>query len=676
MGWVDQFFDNMASGLSRLGFGAYGVVALVVFLETLLVVGQFLPGAIFLAFVGFLCYLQAFDFESMLIVVFLAHYSGEIINYYLGRVKGRSLFTENSRYFRPSILAMAEEKFRAGGWRIIFTTQFVGFLRAFISFAAGATHYPLPRFLFVMFISAAAWSIAHLGLGFLLGASWRKAADYVEDFALIVLVCIVVFAFSGWVSRRVAQHAGEMGLWLERTARAIHRSRIYSRIASRSPRLFRFLEARLDLAQPWGLAASFGWLLGGFLAAVFVAILYNVSSDDDWRYFDFAIMNLLSQLRHREADKLFNLIAGAGSAPVLCAASLLAMGGCAVRRQFKSCCVIAASMVLAAVASSMAGILYAKARPDSSLAALRVLGRSFSGTHAAVAAAFFTAVYAWLWRHPGPLLRRALPAFLFVAGIALVGFARVYLGALYPSDFIAGTCLGVAVVVLAMTCVNNVQAIAETQARSDIGGAAVIVFLIAAMPLRSAFVPLPPLPRSAAVMPLEEAVTTATLPARLPDAAYGLTGEKVAPVTIALYQDPEYLAGLLHLRAWYAVPPDSFFRKGIAEPVFPMFIDTRPAVLTLRKDSDSGRLLLRLWETPLRLEGKPVWAGAVVDEQKRRTKLGFEVFRMKPDLDLAVKSFRSDLDPSTVSDLPGLRPRGLYPWKPTFLTHGSGLLIR
>ena len=314
---MQEFLNWATMRLGEMGFGAYWLLALIVYLETLIIIGQFVPGGVILAFAGFLCYLQVFDFGNMLFAIFLAHYLGEITNYTLGRVKGRSLFREDSRWLKPSLLESAEKRFAAGGIKIIFISQFTGFFRSVIPLTAGMTRYPLWRFLPAIAAAAFVWALTHLGIGYLFGASWKQAVRYLEGLSLFVLVAVAAFVISGWLIRRLAEHAGEFAIWTEATGRAIRRSEHYQAIARRSPRLFRFLEGRLSLSRPWGMTATVGWITTAVLLILFAAILHDVNEQDTWRHFDLSIVNLLAQLRRPAADKLFLFITILGNSPVV-----------------------------------------------------------------------------------------------------------------------------------------------------------------------------------------------------------------------------------------------------------------------------------------------------------------------------------------------------------------------
>lgn len=202
---MHEFLKSLPAYLEPLGGWAYLIVAVIVFLETVIGIGQFLPGSVFLAFTGFLCYLGMFDMRVMFIGVFWGHYAGELLNYYLGRFHARLLFKPGSKYFKPEMLEATEKRITGGGVKLLFISQFFGVFRPVVSVAAGASHYPFLRFLGTMAVGAVFWSGLHLGIGYVFGASWERAAHYLESFMVFVALLVGAVLVWGWLSRRVIE---------------------------------------------------------------------------------------------------------------------------------------------------------------------------------------------------------------------------------------------------------------------------------------------------------------------------------------------------------------------------------------------------------------------------------------------------------------------------------------
>lgn len=666
---MSHFFQDLGDYFQNMGFWGYWIVGLVVFLETLLVVGHFLPGALFLAFVGFLCYMQVFDFPQMLAVVFVMHVLGEMTNYYLGRVKGRSLFREDSRYLKPAMIESAEKLFSRGAARIIVFSQCVGVLRAIVSFTAGMLRYN--PWLFAALITACSvlWALLHLGIGFVLGASWREAAHYVEDFALVILVAIPTFLLVGWLIRLLGQNAGELTVWLEDVSRRIHRSDRYQSLSTRHKRIFAFLEARLSLTQPWGFPATLSWLAALILTGALALVASRVIASPAWRYFDLSIVNLLAQVRRPAADSLFLYITYLGSAPALLITAGVVAVVCIRARQFKSCCVIVGSVLLALAFTYLLKYALRYPRPDSTLAVVHAGGFGFPSAHAGVGVAFFISTYLWLWNHPGLTRLRMTLAFVMLASLVLVAFSRVYLGVHFPSDVLAGVLTGTISVLIVSTIAQNTVAITETRSRTDISGLLVLaVWLGSALALYSV-ISSPPAPRlvtarSSVARPLP--IDVKSLPLR----ALGLTGSTVLPIDVVINGPIHQILEKLMTEGWRAVQPEDFFTSGISAPVFPAFVEGMPAEYTLQKKLDGTRLILRLWAVE-----QEAFVGSVVTEVLVPRFRDFNVYRVSPDIDASMEQLQQALAPLPAKRIEGFRPRGLYIWKYPFFTHGWALQV-
>lgn len=668
---IENLIQELAFNLEKFGTGAYLLVTLVVLLETIVVVGQFIPGSIFLVLIGFLCYMRVFDFSAMMTSVFLSHLAGEFVNYGLGRYRGRAMFHADSRFFKPRFLEMAQTRFEAGGAKLLITGQFLGFLRPFISLAAGAAHYSIIRFFFAMLVGCFLWAAIPLAIGFFFGASWQKAVGHMKDFSLVLLVAIPLAFFSGWCIQRLLAMSGSLYKFLERLNRLIRGSGWYMRLSGKHPHMFAFMERRTSISRNWGLGASFGFACALAVLGVCMAILWDVQTRDNWYNFDLSMVNLLAQLRTAGADKFFLIITHLGTAPVVTTVVVLAGLTCFFARQHKSLFVIVGSVVLSMLASEGLEVAFQRNRPELTLQAITSHGFSFPSGHATVAFALFGSLYYWLWNHPGVLKVRATLAFALLLAAFLVGFSRVYLGVHYPSDIASGFCLGFAGVLVCGTIATNWARLADVQRRADIAAALILIIYAASAWGYAAMHPIAPPIADASTDVQSNAKTLEAVVPHLPRASTTLLGFPYVPVTLLLTGDPAPVAQFLLTKDWKAVRPADFFSKGMADPVLPAFLKGKPAALTFEQKGDSGRRILRLWRTSVALGEKPVWLGSIVEHRQSKKWRTIDVYRQTPDVDLAAERLANDLKQFTPSVLKGFRPRGLYYWRNVFFTHGG-----
>ena len=172
-------------------FGPYAVVA-VVFAETGLMVGFFLPGDSLLFTAGFLVQQQIFNINIHMFVAMLVTASivGNSTGYFFGRKVGRRLFKrENSRFFRKEYLLAAEKYYEKNGPKTIILAMFIPIVRTFTPIVAGISKMPYQKFLFFNVIGALIWAAGATYLGYFAGG-YIKAAGINIEVAILLIIFI------------------------------------------------------------------------------------------------------------------------------------------------------------------------------------------------------------------------------------------------------------------------------------------------------------------------------------------------------------------------------------------------------------------------------------------------------------------------------------------------------
>ena len=170
-------------------FGPYAVAA-VVFAETGLMVGFFLPGDSLLFTAGFLVQQQIFSINIHLFVamLFLASIIGNSTGYLFGHRVGRRLFRkEDSRFFRQEYLQRAEDFYEKHGSKTIILAMFVPIIRTFTPIVAGISSMNYRKFILFNVIGAAIWIGSFTYLGYFAGSYIRAMGINIEVAALIII---------------------------------------------------------------------------------------------------------------------------------------------------------------------------------------------------------------------------------------------------------------------------------------------------------------------------------------------------------------------------------------------------------------------------------------------------------------------------------------------------------
>ncbi len=172
------------------GAWVYGILFLIIFAETGLVVTPILPGDSLLFAVGAI----AANPESGLnvwvagLVIFVAAFIGDTVNYSIGKFAGVALSKKYPRLIKPEYLAKTHEFFERYGGKTIILARFVPIVRTFAPFVAGSGAMDYRRFMMFNVVGAVAWVALLVPAGWFFGnLPWVK-----KNFELVVLGIVFV----------------------------------------------------------------------------------------------------------------------------------------------------------------------------------------------------------------------------------------------------------------------------------------------------------------------------------------------------------------------------------------------------------------------------------------------------------------------------------------------------
>jgi membrane-associated protein len=191
-------------------FGVLGLFA-IVFAETGLLIGFFLPGDSLLVLAGLVCAVGA---ESKLNVdlnlwvvlagLFVSAVAGAQTGYYIGQKAGPTLFRRpESRLFKQEYVEKAQHYFDKYGPKTIVLARFIPIVRTFANPMAGVARMPLRAFTIFNMIGAALWAVGVTMIGFVLGKTIPSAEDHLLVIeAIIIALSLIPIAFELIRARR------------------------------------------------------------------------------------------------------------------------------------------------------------------------------------------------------------------------------------------------------------------------------------------------------------------------------------------------------------------------------------------------------------------------------------------------------------------------------------------
>ena len=204
-----SFFTTLDVHLAALATGApalfFGVVALIIFAETGLVVMPLLPGDSLLFVAGAVTALSGLNVHLLVAILIAAAVLGDAVNYFVGSKLGLKAFeNKNSRIFKPAYLLRTQAFYDKYGPFSIVMGRFVPIVRTFVPFLAGVAQMPYRTFFIYNLIGGVAWISSLTYAGYVFGnIPWVKKNLSIIVIG-IVLVSVLPMLIKFWQERRKA----------------------------------------------------------------------------------------------------------------------------------------------------------------------------------------------------------------------------------------------------------------------------------------------------------------------------------------------------------------------------------------------------------------------------------------------------------------------------------------
>ena len=162
--------DHLLEFITNYGIWIYGILFLIIFVETGLVVMPFLPGDSLLFAAGALAASTgAMDPWVLGVLLFTAAVLGDTLNYHIGKYIGPRVFEIESRFINKKHLTYTQKFFEKHGGKTIIFARFVPFARTFAPFVAGAGSMNYKYFITFNVVGAFLWISSFITLGYLFG---------------------------------------------------------------------------------------------------------------------------------------------------------------------------------------------------------------------------------------------------------------------------------------------------------------------------------------------------------------------------------------------------------------------------------------------------------------------------------------------------------------------------
>lgn len=172
MNEIIDFFKTVMSPEKVIAWGGFTALIIIIFAETGLLIGFFLPGDSLLLTAGLLVSQDILKVDILIlnVVLMLAAIIGDTVGYWFGRKTGEKIFSrEDSRLFKKKYLLKAQEFYERHGGKAIIYARFVPFARTFAPILAGVGKMDYKKFVSYNIIGGIVWVSSMTLLGYFFG---------------------------------------------------------------------------------------------------------------------------------------------------------------------------------------------------------------------------------------------------------------------------------------------------------------------------------------------------------------------------------------------------------------------------------------------------------------------------------------------------------------------------
>ena len=191
MDGIFYFLKKLVNPESIIHYGCIYLLLFVVFAETGLFIGFFLPGDSLLFTAGLLCSTGILNIHILLLVILIitAAVTGNMVGYAFGKKVGPLLFKRKSGFFfRQEQLVAANEFYKKHGKKTIILSRFLPILRTFAPIVAGIVKLEYYKFFIYSLIGAFFWVCTLVLSGYFMGRYIPGVKDYLGYIVIFLIV--------------------------------------------------------------------------------------------------------------------------------------------------------------------------------------------------------------------------------------------------------------------------------------------------------------------------------------------------------------------------------------------------------------------------------------------------------------------------------------------------------
>ncbi|MEF3691607.1 MAG: bifunctional DedA family/phosphatase PAP2 family protein [Candidatus Moraniibacteriota bacterium] len=382
----------------EFSFFGYFVLMLIAMLEATPMFGFFVPGQVVAVGAGILAKFGSLQLMETLLVFSVGAIAGDLIGYYLGAKYGENFILKYGKYFylKDENFKKTKALIQEHAGKTIIGGRFNSITRALTPFTAGATCVPFYKFLFFDTLGGISWAITFTGIGYLFGNNYKIITDYFGEFFLIAFIigATIVYAYKKINQKR----------------RIFHRRHLYILLIN--------LSALYILSR----------------------MLENFVNQELIVDFDYWLNSAVEIFRHPYLNNFFIFITHLAGTITMIILGFIALIFFITRKKWRYSLILLLAMSGGKIIEVLIKNIIGRNRPDNAL--VETVGYSLPSGHATIAIIFYSILIYYFKNHIRNIRLKYTLITLCAFIIFAVGFSRIYLGAHWFSDVVAGFSLG------------------------------------------------------------------------------------------------------------------------------------------------------------------------------------------------------------------------------------------